>query len=228
MPPSTPDDLATAEDLDVDAHVEIALSRLLSSIPDGATRYQVADRLRDRLPWVKAVSAAQVGETDPRGMSGAAETLGVSRQYLDRLLREQGQSTPRKAAQIEERPLGYRYGQMLELYENVAITCDRAGRGHSAQDEYDRLERNAIASAHVFPRLVQAAERWMRRLPDEQRRRLRGELAVAREACGELPGRLSIQQQGDVIQALAQARVARRRAARGSSKGLAVNPQSIS
>jgi hypothetical protein len=64
----------------------MVLSRLFTGARDPAVRYEVAARVRDQLPWVQAVSAAQIVEEG--GFPAATERLGKSRQYLDRLMRE--------------------------------------------------------------------------------------------------------------------------------------------
>lgn len=193
-------------DDDVAGQIEKATARLLTEIPDPGVRYQVAVALKDRLPWVQAVSAAQLIEEGD--YKSATERLGVSRVYLDRLLRDHEQPTPRKRAALEEAP-AFRYGYLLGVYSLLADRHDQQRKGGMAGREYGKHERNALAAPRLLAAIVRSADRWLRPLTETERAdwRTRIEAATAEVQLDELPEYLTIQQQAQVMMGQSSARV---------------------
>lgn len=200
-------------DDDIDGLIEQITGRLLTQITDPAVRYKVAAGLRDRAPWIQAVSAAQIIAAGD--YKAATEQLGVSRVYLDRLMRNHDQPTPRKRADLEESP-AYRYGWLLGVYSLLADRCDRAGRRRrgGAADEYGKHEPNAFAAPSLLPAIARSAERWMHRLSPAERNVWRDRIreATADVPLDTLPAYLTIEQQSQVIIGQSMARNEARKA----------------
>jgi hypothetical protein len=197
--PASDADQPIADD-EVAGQIEKFTGRLLQ-ITDPVVRFHVAAGLRDKAPWIQAVSASQLIEAGD--YKTAADRLGKSRVYLDRLMRNHDQPTPRKRRELEASP-AHRYGCLLGVYSLLADRADRR-----AADEYGKLEVNAWARPQMLPAIARSAERWMRKLPPAEREVWRQRVQEARDdvPLDELPGYLDITEQSKVMLGQSSARV---------------------
>lgn len=179
-----------------DPGADTILGQLLRE-PDAAARYRTARALQDAMSWLAAVSAAQLA-AEEGSVQAAALTLGVSRQFLDRIIREEKAPAPRRGQPDPATSPAYAYGQLIAVCGHLARTVDRQkGRRMAAQDIVDKLfEHHLPTTGVVVARLRQEATRWEPRLNAEERALVNA--AFARLST-DLPSRLGPDQQAQAI-----------------------------